>query len=91
MNFPQYSHYQIFQIGIQGIFLLCLTDNVENMNELFRNCSSLLSLPDISNWSISKVSDISSMFEICQKLKYLLDLSKWKKKKIINISYIFNE
>ena len=33
------------------------------MNYLFSNCSSLSSLPDISNWDINKVTSKINMFD----------------------------
>ena len=47
------------------------------MNNLFRECSSLKLLPDISKWEISNVNDISGMFYECSSLKELPDISKW--------------
>ena len=37
------------------------------MNYLFKNCSSLKSLPDISKWDISKVKKMEDMFKGCPK------------------------
>jgi len=48
------------------------------MSEMFSNCISLLSLPDISCWNVSEVRDMSSMFFLCLSLLYLPDISKWK-------------
>ena len=41
------------------------TDNVENMSELFYNCSSLSGTIDLTGWNIKKVTNISSMFLGC--------------------------
>ena len=35
------------------------------MKSLFCNCSSLISLPDISKWNINKVDKMEHMFENC--------------------------
>ena len=40
------------------------------------DCSSLLSLPDISKWNINSVTDMSGMFSYCSSLKSLPDISK---------------
>ena len=37
------------------------------MNEMFKNCSSLLSLPDISRWDISNVETREDMFLGCDR------------------------
>ena len=34
---------------------------------MFSYCSSLKSLPDISNWNINNVTNMSSMFRGCKK------------------------
>ena len=35
------------------------------MQEMFSNCSSLISLPNISNWNIISVQNMEDMFEGC--------------------------
>ena len=74
---------KIIKINIIGI------ETVINLSYMFYGCSSLLSLPDISKWNISKVNDISSMFCGCSSLSSLPDISKWNISNIKNISYIF--
>ena len=55
------------------------------MNELFSNCSSLLSLPDISNWDTSDVISMSKIFYNCKSLSILPDISKWNLGNVINM------
>ena len=50
--------------------------NITNMNNMFRDCSSLLSLPDISKLNINNITDISYMFYCCSSLSSLPDISK---------------
>jgi len=40
-------------------------------------CSSLLNIPDISKWNISKITNMSFMFYECSSLSSLPDISKW--------------
>ena len=62
------------------------------MKYIFGKCASLISLPDISKWNISKVKNEEKMFlnlnissinkmrntfHVCNSLVSLLDLSKW--------------
>ena len=56
---------------------------------MFYECESLISLPDISKWNTSKVTDISNMFYECELLISLPDISKWDTSKIIDMSYMF--
>jgi len=35
------------------------------MNHLFEGCLSLISIPNISKWNISKVTDKSNIFDKC--------------------------
>ena len=46
----------ILKIKLKGI------DNITNMSYMFSGCSSLLSLPDISNWNTKNVTKMSFMF-----------------------------
>jgi surface protein len=44
---------------------------------MFRDCKSLLSLPDISQWNTNNVTDMIAMFYECTSLSSLPDISKW--------------
>ena len=48
------------------------------MAYLFSECSSLISLPDISNWNINNVKIMGGLFYSCSSLKSLPDISNWK-------------
>jgi surface protein len=62
------------------------TNEVSNMSYIFKDCTSLSSLPpDISKWDTSKVSDMSGMFYNCINLSNLPDISKWN---INNVNYL---
>ena len=45
------------------------------MDCLFKECSSLKKLPDISKWNTNNVENISSLFANCSLLKELPDIS----------------
>ena len=47
------------------------------MRGLFKQCSSLTSLSDISKWDMSNVNDIRDMFFGCSSLTTLPDILKW--------------
>ena len=59
------------------------------MRELFYNCSSLISLPDISKWNTSKVKDMNGLFYNCSSLISLPDISQWKTNNVINMKEMF--
>ena len=59
-----------------------------NMNGTFYNCSSLLSIPDISKWKICDEKMIGTFYN-CSSLLTLPDISKWNIKESNNISYMF--
>ena len=61
------------------------------MSEMFSGCNSLKSLPDISKWDISNVTDMRDMFNECNSLISLPDLSKWNISKVSKRDNIFNE
>ena len=58
-------------------------------NEIFSNCITLFSLPDISNWDFSDITDASKMFYNCSSLTTLPDISVWKTDNAIDMSYMF--
>jgi surface protein len=59
------------------------------MSGMFYDCSSLLSLPDISKWDTSNVSDMSCMFSGCKQLLSLPDISKWNTSNVTNMRNMF--
>ena len=64
------------------------TSNVTTMREMFYHCSMLQSIPYISDWNVSKVTDMSFMF-FCESLKTLPDLSRWNTSKVSNMKSMF--
>ena len=61
-----------------------------NMSEIFYNCLSLLSLPDISKWNTNNVNNMSYMFYNCSSLSSLPDISKWNTNNVKDMSYMFS-
>ena len=45
------------------------------MDYMFYNCSSLISLPDISKWNTIKVTDMRGMFDGCINLLHIPGVS----------------
>ena len=60
------------------------------MSFLFTGCSNLLSLPNISNWDVSNVTDIRAMFYGCSQISTLPNISNWNTRRINNIENLFN-
>ena len=58
---------------------------------MFSQCSSLISLPDISKWDIKNTTNMFSMFYGCSSLISLPDISKWDIKNISDMEYMFSE
>ena len=65
--------------------------NVTDMSYMFYECSSLISLPDISKWDTKNVTNMYSMFKRCSSLISLPDISKWDSKNVTNMEYMFLE
>ena len=65
--------------------------NIIGLSYIFYGCSSLISLPDISNWNISNVKNISNMFNGCNSLISLPDISKWNTGNVNDMSWMFYE
>ena len=72
------------EVKLKGI------NKIINMSYMFSNCSSLLSLQDISKWNTSNVNDMSYMFSNCSSISSLPDISKWITSNVNNMSYMFN-
>ena len=66
-----------------------LNIKISAMNEIFSNCTSLISFPDISNWDTNDVIDMNKIFYNCRSLSSLPDISKWNTKNVIDMSNIF--
>ena len=69
MNLP----YKI--IEYISLFFPNYNKKIENLDEIIpKECSSLTSLPDISNWDTHNVINMSSLFSLCSSLKNLPDI-----------------
>ena len=66
------------------------TNNITNMNWMFSNCTSLISLSFISKGNTNNVTKMGGMFYNCTSLKYINDISKWNIEKVTNINRIFH-
>jgi len=73
----------ILKIKLIGI------NNVFNMSDMFYNCNSLISLPDISKWNTNNATNMSYMFYNCSSLISLPDISKWNTSNVIGMSWMF--
>ena len=49
-----------------------------NINFIFLNCRTLISLPDLSKWNIKNIKYMTSAFNNCISLISLPDISNWK-------------
>ena len=63
---------------------------VTSMEDMFSGCSSLLSLPDISNWNTYNITNMSYLFNGCRSLLSLPDISKWNTSNVTNMRGMFN-
>ena len=63
------------------------TENINNLNSIFENCSLLNFIP-ISKWKLNDEIKINNIFKGCNSLLIIPDISKWKINNIkcINIS-----
>ena len=63
--------------------------NITNMNHMFSGCSTLFSIPDISNLNTTNVKYMNSMFRGCKSLSSLPDISKWNMSNVWDYADIF--
>jgi len=73
--------------SIQGIEYLN-TQNVSDMRDVFRNCTSLTSL-NLSGFNTKNVTDMSMMFYECSNLSSL-DVSNFDTQNVTNMMFMFN-
>ena len=64
-------------------------ENVDNINEIFKECISLISLPNISKWHTKNINYMNSLFEGCSSLISLPDISKWNINNLCDYRFIF--
>ena len=72
------------EIQLRGI------NNISNASCMFRNCNSLLSIPDILKWNTINVKNMSQMFENCNSI-ILPDLSKWNTSNVQDMNRMFSK
>ena len=66
-----------------------VNSNVTNIDSIFYGCSSLIYLPDISNWDTSNVTQMGSLFYNCNSLISIPDISKWNTSKVNTMECMF--
>ena len=64
-------------------------ENLTNMSHMFKDCTNLLFLPNISELNTFHVTDMSYLFYNCQLLENISDISKWNTSNVTNMSYMF--
>ena len=63
---------------------------INDMSGMFENCSSLLSLPNISTWNMKNVISIENIFNGCSSLKFSTkDILNWDTSNLKNIKGMF--
>ena len=69
-----------------------LTDinKLTNISEMFYECSSLISLINISKWNTIKITNMSYLFYGCSSLLTLPDISKWNTINVTDMSNMFS-
>ena len=75
--------------NILKIKLICI-DNVTNMNWMFSNCTTLISLSFISNLNTNNVTKMSGMFYNCTSLTSLPDIQNLNTSNATNINRMFH-
>ena len=64
-------------------------NNIINASYMFDNCSSLLSIPNISKWNTNRVTDMSNMFYSCNSISSFPDISNWDTSNVTSIHSMF--
>ena len=74
---------KILSIKLKGI------SNLTNIYYLFRDCDTLISLPDIDKWNTKNITDMSYIFCNCKSLISLSGISKWNTDKVTTMNRMF--
>ena len=69
---------------------ILLLDNILNIDSMFKECKTLISLPDISKLKTKYIKNMNSLFCGCSSLKYLDNISNWNTKNVTNINEAFS-
>ena len=73
----------ILTISLRGI------RNITSMDNIFNDCSTLISVPDISKWNTSNIESMENIFCGCKLLKSLPDISKWDTSNVKRMNSMF--
>ena len=65
-----------------------VTKHVKAISGIFSHCECN-SLPDISTWDVSNVTDMSSIFSFSSNLSSLPDISQWDVSNVTDMRYMF--
>ena len=61
-----------------------------DISNMFDNCSSLITLSNISKWNTNDINNMSHMFSCCVSLESLPEnISKWDTSNVSDMSYLF--
>ena len=66
------------------------TKTISDMSNMFYECQSLISLPNIHEWNTINITNMSCMFYSCSSLESLPNISKWNIKNVSNLSFMFS-
>ena len=81
---PSHNKIDPFTFKLKGI------NNIINMEYMFSQCDTLISLPDISNVDTSNVININGLFAQCSLVLSLPDISKWDTSNVIDMGSLFS-
>ena len=88
------ENYKVEEGEINDNFLyvkLIFKEDIDDISCIFDGCQSLISISDISNWNISKVTKMNKLFNECISLKSLPDISGWDTCNVTTMEKLFNQ
>ena len=68
---------------------LCESEIINDISSIFKDCTSLISLPDISNWDSKNINNMSSMFYGCTSLISFEGISNWNTTNVTDMYSLF--
>ena len=85
------STMHINKLGAKLKLKLKLLDDFNNLDSMFLDCHSLVSISGISEWNTKKIKNMNSLFHVCHSLEYLPDISKWDTSNVKTMKSIFDQ
>ena len=86
------KEYEVDTFNIKTLYIkLVGLKNITDISGMFRDCTSLVNVPNLWDMNTYRFRDFSEMFYGCSSLKSLPDISGWNTSNVKKFSYMFGK